>query len=357
MAFGAGRFNSSEEAHAPTAVMTLDDHYGVYVPNELRKQTLEFKTPVRVLVSQHNPGAQMLAEEVMAKYAGFTFSSEPLREHLRRSNTRGLTLSSLSPVAMSPNSSSRRFSGFSPSTMSGAGTDGYTHMILYLTDKTWFGDSAIGLASDVRKAWDAGLPVELVHELDPNKVQACLPLHGVPFHRPGPRSPAHQLTSACHGGTCPALPRLAYLALPDSRSPPSTSRPEYPNQDGMVFDVLFDGRTPVHMLDGGVYKKVAFAMHPGPHREVSLALLAKGLGAARVKPKMIGPKLVLQKPASCNVCNHSVTTGKTKAPGAMPPMAAEHDIASSSSADAEMASADVEMSITGISPDTDVEYL
>eukprot|EP00966_Prymnesium_polylepis_P160951 3719261-Prymnesium_polylepis.1 len=47
-----------------------------------------------------------------------------------------------------------------------------------------------------------------------------------------------------------------------------------PAHGGCAFDKLFQ-TTPEELVSEGLYHKVAVACHPGPHRAVSLALVAK----------------------------------------------------------------------------------
>ena len=46
------------------------------------------------------------------------------------------------------------------------------------------------------------------------------------------------------------------------------------------FDSFF-GRTPQGLIDQGIYKEIAIALHTPPHRTVSLALVAQALGATK----------------------------------------------------------------------------
>ena len=46
------------------------------------------------------------------------------------------------------------------------------------------------------------------------------------------------------------------------------------------FDSFF-GRTPQGLIDQGIYKEIAIALHTRPHRAVSLALVAQALGATK----------------------------------------------------------------------------
>ena len=46
------------------------------------------------------------------------------------------------------------------------------------------------------------------------------------------------------------------------------------------FDSFF-GRTPQGLIDQGIYKEIATALHTAPHRAASLALVAQALGATK----------------------------------------------------------------------------
>jgi len=46
------------------------------------------------------------------------------------------------------------------------------------------------------------------------------------------------------------------------------------------FDSFF-GRTPQALIDEGIYKEIAIALHTAPHRAISLALVAQALGATK----------------------------------------------------------------------------
>merc|ERR1739841_503905 len=49
---------------------------------------------------------------------------------------------------------------------------------------------------------------------------------------------------------------------------------------GCEFGSLF-GTTPQGLIDEGIYKEIAIALHTPPHRAVSLALVAQALGATK----------------------------------------------------------------------------
>ena len=51
-----------------------------------------------------------------------------------------------------------------------------------------------------------------------------------------------------------------------------------PAKGGCEFGTFF-GTTPQELIDEGIYKEIAIALHTPPHRDVSLALVAQALGA------------------------------------------------------------------------------
>ena len=92
-------------------------------------------------------------------------------------------------------------------------------MLLYLNKATWAGDGADALAEQVRAARMAKLPIVMAHEND-----------------------------AVRGGC--------------------------------IFGHFFEV-TPRDLTADGLYKDLAVGCHSGPHRKVSLALLAQALGATK----------------------------------------------------------------------------
>ena len=102
---------------------------------------------------------------------------------------------------------------------SGSGGDEATHMLLYLKWSTWAGDGAEALAEQVRAARRVRLPLVMAHEND-----------------------------AARGGC--------------------------------IFGHFFEV-TPRDLIVDGLYNDIAVGCHSHPHRQVSLALLAKALGATK----------------------------------------------------------------------------
>ena len=53
-----------------------------------------------------------------------------------------------------------------------------------------------------------------------------------------------------------------------------------PAKGGCDFGTFF-GTTPQALIDEGIYKDIAIALHTPPHRAISLALVAQALGASK----------------------------------------------------------------------------
>ena len=92
-------------------------------------------------------------------------------------------------------------------------------MLLYLILSTWAGDGAEALAEQVRAAREARLPIVMAHENDAVR-------------------------------------------------------------NGCIFGHFFEV-TPRDLITDGLYDVLAVGCHSGPHRKVSLALLAQELGATK----------------------------------------------------------------------------
>lgn len=101
------------------------------------------------------------------------------------------------------------------------GVKGATHMLLYLCTETFLGSAGDVLAQEVREARRLGLPIVMVHECDPKR-------NGCPFS-------------------------------------------------------LFFRTTPEDLIIGNLYGAIANAFHTEPHRQISMANVAKALGAVEQK--------------------------------------------------------------------------
>jgi len=141
-----------------------------------------------------------------------------------------------------------------------------THMLIYLCHDTFVGENRAALQREVTWAQRSGMPILMVHENDPER-------------------------------------------------------------NGCSFDRFFQ-TTPQALIDAGLYRKIAVALHPGSHRQISLAMAAKELGAVdplrrgwlsgRVSGRLLGSqsgKLTSSKPPT--------------APGSLVSSAAPSDLSAS----------------------------
>jgi len=207
----------------------------LYVSGEVTQQQLGFPTKTTLIVSAENPGAGRLAQEILTKYP--ELRSEPSGRYLGGQTSRGLGpglglliglgagLSPRSPRL--PRSPRSRAAPPSPGSSQLSCLDRRKRVfLLYLNQETWLGAAGSELADQVRAARAAGISVVLVHECDPT-------LGGCEF--------AH-----------------LFQTTP---------------QD-LVADELYAAR-------------IAVAFHTGQHRDVSLCLLAREIGAVRRRLKKL----------------------------------------------------------------------
>ena len=114
------------------------------------------------------------------------------------------------------------------------GQDARRLFLLYLNDETWLGQDGSQLADQVQLAQKKGLKIVLAHEVDPAR-------GGCEF--------STFFRSTCAADPCSLSPlrprRAARLAL----------------------------RRPSHLIDSGLYSRIAVAMHPGQFRLVRRSTL------------------------------------------------------------------------------------
>ena len=125
-----------------------------------------------------------------------------------------------------------------------------THIFLYLASDTFVGPAGEQLAAHVRTARAHGFPIVMVHENDGEK-GGCDFSRCAPSHAANTRACAHEEETE---RTCPAS------------VPPR-----------------FFETTPSDLICDGLYKDLAVAFMSGQHREVSFAILAKKLGATKLR--------------------------------------------------------------------------
>ena len=69
-----------------------------------------------------------------------------------------------------------------------------------------------------------------------------------------------------------------------------------PAKGGCEFGSLF-GTTPQKLIDEGIYKEIAIALHTPPHRAVSLALVAQALGATKEAARQAARRSSVNRPS------------------------------------------------------------
>ena len=123
-------------------------------------------------------------------------------------------------------------------------------MLVYLNETTFAGEAGQVLAEEVRLAQGEGMQIVLAHENDQDR-QGC------------------QFSRCTCGCTLDCIVQGA--SAPELHSISLARR--------------FFETTPEDLVRGGLYEKIAVAFHPGDHRKVSVALLAKELGAVQRRGK------------------------------------------------------------------------
>ena len=104
-----------------------------------------------------------------------------------------------------------------------------------------------------------------------------------------------------------------------------------PSRGGCDFGAFF-GTTPQGLVDEGIYKEIATALHTAPHRAVSLALVAQALGATK------GAALALTKRGTASKLSVSLP-GRRQSSNLAPP-GGGWQASSSKSSSIEVAAAD-----------------
>ena len=165
---------------ACSSAVTIDD---LQIADEITSKPLNFVEPVVLWASANNPAAPEVCESlcsalcVASKTDGtgsargsamprLTFS----RASLTFSRGSALAVSKLSEPVISTNIPPVHL-GLRGEVKSTAGPDA-THMLLYLTSKTFVGTAGEALAVEVRAARKAELPILMIHEREPSE-DAC----------------------------------------------------------------------------------------------------------------------------------------------------------------------------------------
>jgi hypothetical protein len=225
------------------AMQTLD----LRIPGEVRLQQLRLPRPVRLCCSSANPGAARVAEELCDRLGreNVAVTIEEAAAHSRgshlgrRRSSQGAVLSSF----LQPQKN--------------------TFLLLYLNSTTWSKvdpDRRQALAGHVARARDGGVSLLMVHEADLTR-DGCE--FGMFFQSVSatPIPATHSTVNSGHPLQCACL-KLAAVGC-----------------------ALL--QTPQFLIDDGIYQQLAFTWFEPPHREISVALTAKKLGAEQVKKTLI----------------------------------------------------------------------
>jgi len=199
----------------------------LFSPSEITRQKLHLRSPVVLYVSGSNPGAASMADELESVLDRMSGSHDLRISHQRPANfapmPESATESVEDPVGQDALALQRTLSRSMVSLRRmvsrsfKATTKKVTHFLLYLNQETFLAAQGARLAHEVREARATGLPIVLVHEND----------------------------TRC---------------------------------GGCIFGRFFQ-TTPQDLIDDGIYRMLAVPCYEGAHREVSLVLVAKSLGA------------------------------------------------------------------------------
>ena len=118
----------------------------IFVPGELLRERLCFKSPVTLFASKHNPGAIKFAAELKQCYEGIRVTEN-------------------APVELTGVMSRRRSHGVHSRATSGKAT----HFLLYLNHGTFLNTVGARLAEELQRARAAKVPMIMVHENDPER--------------------------------------------------------------------------------------------------------------------------------------------------------------------------------------------
>ena len=198
----------------------------LYARGEIQRKTFVFRDKVALYTSAANPGAAEVACELADKFGGVAggggFATTQRRpvgftDYVASDEEKLIDQNMTEPAIThaKPRSGSSKF--FSTRRPVPAAEVEATHMVLYLNEQTFVSEAGEILAHELREARVAGLPIEMLHECDPAR-------------------------------------------------------------GGCEFATFFS-TTPEDLIVDGLYTKIATALQPGPHREVSFAQVARSLGA------------------------------------------------------------------------------
>ena len=192
------------------------------LPGEVNIAELALPRPLVLWCSAGNPGAAAMAQELKDALVG---GGDAIHVVERRPDARVLEAQGKSVV-----------------------------MLLYLNKDTWAAQPSV-LEHDVRATHS------FAHGLGANLVRMASNMREL--HRMG-----SSLNKREVGSASAAKIRIVLVHEAD------------PSKGGCEFGTFF-GTTPQGLIDEGIYKEIAIALHTPPHRSISLTLVAQALGATK----------------------------------------------------------------------------
>ena len=200
------------------------EELSLVLPGEVNVGELALPRPLVLWCSAGNPGAAVIAQELEDALAG---GGGAIQKVERRPDARRLDAQGESVA-----------------------------MLLYLNKDTWAAQPSV-LEHDVRNTYS------FAHGLGAGMVRMGSNMRELA--RMG--SNMRELGS---GGSAGGADKIKIVMVHEND----------PSKGGCEFGTFF-GTTPQKLIDEGVYKEIAIALHTPPHRTVSLALVAQALGATK----------------------------------------------------------------------------
>ena len=204
------------------------EELSLVLPGEVNVGELALPRPLVLWCSAGNPGAAVIAQELEDALAG---GGGAIQKVERRPDARRLDAQGKSVA-----------------------------MLLYLNKDTWADQaSASVLENDVRNTYS------FAHGLGAGLVRI-----GTNMRELARASSSLRGSSGGAGASAGGADKIKIVMVHEND----------PSKGGCEFGTFF-GTTPQKLIDEGVYKEIAIALHTPPHRAVSLALVAQALGATK----------------------------------------------------------------------------
>jgi len=242
------------------------EHF-LFMPGEISAKPLVFVTPITLFASPDNPGAFAFGEELVEHhFLQAEANAKGRRKTVNRQSQSATQQPLLQLTALSPEATRNRGSG--KATLGG---------LVRSTSIRSGVLNAFGALDKNARETSEGEPAagaDAVHvSVDP------LSPPGTPG-TPPPSPATHMLLYLNHetfiGAGRDALVRQVTWAR-RTNMPLCMVHENDPERGGCTFDRFFQ-TTPQSLIDGGLYRKIAPALHAGKHRAISMALVAKELG-------------------------------------------------------------------------------